>query len=222
MMLRPTESPIVFLQQLGRGLRQAKNKPWLTVLDFIGNYHNAGRIPELLTGEKTRGWGERGMAVPQGCYIDFDLRLIDLFREMNMRKKGNAQLFLEEYKRIEKIKSRRPTRMDLFTEMDGDLLDAMRRGPNPLHSYFDWLHDHGYLTKQEEIIFNSKARDLIRELEKTSMSRLYKMPVLMSFPDGNSIRKTTNYGLLLESWKQFFSGNDNWHDLPVSARTDSF
>lgn len=38
MFLRPTESPIVFLQQLGRGLRRASGKEYLTVLDFAGNY----------------------------------------------------------------------------------------------------------------------------------------------------------------------------------------
>ena len=38
MFLRPTESPTVFLQQLGRGLRKHKDKKYLNVLDFIGNY----------------------------------------------------------------------------------------------------------------------------------------------------------------------------------------
>lgn len=37
MFLRPTESPVVFLQQLGRGLRLYKGKEYLNVLDFIGN-----------------------------------------------------------------------------------------------------------------------------------------------------------------------------------------
>ena len=37
-MLRPTESPIVFIQQLGRGLRKAEGKEYVVILDFIGNY----------------------------------------------------------------------------------------------------------------------------------------------------------------------------------------
>ena len=48
MFLRPTESPIVFLQQLGRGLRKCKGKEFLTVLDFIGNYEKEGRVRFLL------------------------------------------------------------------------------------------------------------------------------------------------------------------------------
>lgn len=37
-MLRPTESSIIFIQQLGRGLRKSANKEYVTVIDFIGNY----------------------------------------------------------------------------------------------------------------------------------------------------------------------------------------
>src|SRR5690606_27950544 len=51
MFLRPTESMVVFLQQLGRGLRKDEDKEALIVLDFIGNYKNAHYIPALLSGE---------------------------------------------------------------------------------------------------------------------------------------------------------------------------
>ena len=37
-MLRETESSIIFIQQLGRGLRKSDNKEYVTVIDFIGNY----------------------------------------------------------------------------------------------------------------------------------------------------------------------------------------
>lgn len=52
-MLRPTESPIVFIQQLGRGLRKAENKEYVVVLDFIGNYMNNFMIPIALSGDRT-------------------------------------------------------------------------------------------------------------------------------------------------------------------------
>jgi len=50
-MLRPTQSAIVFVQQLGRGLRKAKNKEYLTVIDFIGNYSNNYLVPIALFGD---------------------------------------------------------------------------------------------------------------------------------------------------------------------------
>ena len=48
-LLRPTQSAIVFTQQLGRGLRKAKGKEFLVVLDFIGLYANNYLIPQALT-----------------------------------------------------------------------------------------------------------------------------------------------------------------------------
>ena len=52
LMLRPTESPIVFTQQLGRGLRHFPYKDFLTVLDFIGNHNKSFLIPIALAGDK--------------------------------------------------------------------------------------------------------------------------------------------------------------------------
>src|SRR5690606_42049098 len=52
-MLRPTESPIVFIQQLGRGLRKAENKEYVVILDFIGNYMNNFMIPIALSGDRS-------------------------------------------------------------------------------------------------------------------------------------------------------------------------
>lgn len=50
-MLRPTESAIIFVQQLGRGLRKLDSKSYLTVIDFIGNHSNNYLIPIALFGD---------------------------------------------------------------------------------------------------------------------------------------------------------------------------
>lgn len=50
-MLRPTQSAIVFVQQLGRGLRKADRKSYLTVIDFIGNYQSNYLVPVALYGD---------------------------------------------------------------------------------------------------------------------------------------------------------------------------
>lgn len=52
-MLRPTESPIVFVQQLGRGLRKTEDKEYVVVIDFIGNYKNNFMIPIALSGDRS-------------------------------------------------------------------------------------------------------------------------------------------------------------------------
>ena len=52
-MLRQTKSSIIFIQQLGRGLRLEKEKEYLVVIDFIGNYRNNFMIPQALSGDKS-------------------------------------------------------------------------------------------------------------------------------------------------------------------------
>jgi superfamily II DNA or RNA helicase len=52
-LLRPTQSAIVFVQQLGRGLRKIPQKEYLTVIDFIGNYQRNFLIPIALYGDST-------------------------------------------------------------------------------------------------------------------------------------------------------------------------
>jgi superfamily II DNA or RNA helicase len=83
--LRPTDSATVFLQQLGRGLRLADDKPCLTVLDFIGNQYSGFRFDvryRALTGASRRGLAreiERGFpTLPAGCHIEFDRVAADL------------------------------------------------------------------------------------------------------------------------------------------------
>ncbi|HHA1037489.1 TPA: DEAD/DEAH box helicase [Staphylococcus aureus] len=53
-MLRPTESSIIFIQQLGRGLRKSSNKEYVTVIDFIGNYKTNYLIPIALSGDQSQ------------------------------------------------------------------------------------------------------------------------------------------------------------------------
>ncbi|MCC5948221.1 MAG: DUF3427 domain-containing protein [Nitriliruptoraceae bacterium] len=77
--LRPTESATVFLQQLGRGLRKARDKPCLTVLDFVGNQHRDFRFDlrfRAITGRSRRQLehdvNEGFPYLPVGCHIALD------------------------------------------------------------------------------------------------------------------------------------------------------
>jgi superfamily II DNA or RNA helicase/HKD family nuclease len=77
--LRPTDSATVFLQQLGRGLRLADDKPCLTVLDFVGHQHKQFRFDRryrALTGASRTSIAreiEQGFpTLPAGCVIDLD------------------------------------------------------------------------------------------------------------------------------------------------------
>ena len=59
-MLRPTQSPIVFIQQLGRGLRKAPGKEYVVILDFIGNYNNY-LWPSLIIKDKEKYFVSMGL-----------------------------------------------------------------------------------------------------------------------------------------------------------------
>ncbi len=79
LLLRPTESVTVFLQQLGRGLRLAEGKSGLTVLDFIGQQRREFQFDarfQALTGIPARKLPdavERGFPyLPSGCYVHLD------------------------------------------------------------------------------------------------------------------------------------------------------
>ena len=78
-MLRPTESPVIFIQQLGRGLRKYKEKEYVVVLDFIGNYTNNFMIPIALSGDRSynkdnmrRYVREGSRIIPGSSTIHFD------------------------------------------------------------------------------------------------------------------------------------------------------
>ena len=92
LMLRPTESKILFLQQLGRGLRRSEGKEWLVVLDFIGNHQSFLHKPQVLaqTGGTFRELAafarklEQGrFSLPPGCFLNFDLKLIEFLKSLD-------------------------------------------------------------------------------------------------------------------------------------------
>lgn len=219
MFLRPTESPIVFLQQLGRGLRKSMGKEYLNVLDFIGNYEKAGRVRFLLTGKtfsetKTYNPADRS-DFPDDCMIDFDLELIDLFAEMDKRTLRVKDCIRGEYYRVKNLLDKSPSRLELFTYMDDDVYQlAMQHSKeNPFNFYLDYKKNLNELSEEEKEFLQGEGYKFVCLIETTKMSKVYKMPVLMAFYNHGDIRMEVTEQQLLESWKEFFSTGTNWKDL---------
>ena len=228
MFLRPTESPIVFLQQLGRGLRRSKGKEYLNVLDFIGNYEKAGRVRFLLTG-RTLGKNEYynpadRSAFPDDCLIDFDMKLIDLFFEMDKKHLKIKDQIRNEYYRVKELLGRIPSRMDLFTYMDDDIyrVAITHSKDNPFKRYLDFRKELGDLLEEENILYSGIGREFINLIENTNMSKVYKMPVLMAFYNHGNIRSQVSEEELLDSWKEFFSTGTNWKDLDMGITYEKY
>ena len=219
MFLRPTESPIVFLQQLGRGLRKCRGKEFLNVLDFIGNYEKAGRVRFLLEG-KSSTHGEvyhpsDRLLFPDDCLVDFDMKLIDLFAKMDRKHLKFRDQVINEYFRVKEFLGKRPSRLDLFTYMDDNIYEtAIRHSKdNPFKKYLEFLNDIGELNQIEEEFYKGIGREFISLLENTNMSKVYKMPVLMAFYNNSNVLMEVSEKQLLSSWKEFFSTGTNWKDL---------
>ena len=219
MFLRPTESPIVFLQQLGRGLRKCRGKEFLTVLDFIGNYEKAGRVRFLLSDRSNQHAGVYNpsdtSAFPDDCLVDFDMKLIDLFAEMDRKHLKLKDQIINEYFRVKELLGRRPDRMDLFTYMDDGIYEIAiaHSKDNPFKKYLEFLKELDELNQDEEVFYKGIGREFISLLENTSMSKVYKMPVLMAFYNHGNILMEVSEEQLLSSWKEFFSTGTNWKDL---------
>ena len=228
MFLRPTESPIVFLQQLGRGLRKSKGKEFLNVLDFIGNYEKAGRVRFLLTDNSASAKGNYDPAdrsnFPDDCLIDFDMKLIDLFQEMDRKQMKLRDRISSEFYRVKELVGHTPSRMELFTYIDDDVYQSAisNAKENPFKRYLEYRKQLNELTDEEELIYKSIGREFISLIENTNMTKVYKMPVLMAFYDDGKVRMSVTEQQLLTSWKNFFHTGTNWKDLETGIDYEKF
>lgn len=127
-MLRPTESPIVFIQQLGRGLRKATDKEYVVILDFIGNYKNNFMIPIALSGDRSYNKdnirrfvleGER--IIPGSSTIHFDeIAKKRIFEAIDTADFTDIKLIKENYTNLKNKLGCIPSLLDFdkYGEMD--------------------------------------------------------------------------------------------------------
>lgn len=127
-MLRPTQSPIVFIQQLGRGLRKANGKEYVVILDFIGNYTNNFMIPIALSGDRTynkdnirRYIMEGGRVIPGASTVHFDeISRKRIFASIDNANFSDIKLIRENYTNLKNKLGRIPALKDFddYGEMD--------------------------------------------------------------------------------------------------------
>lgn len=216
MFLRPTESGTVFLQQLGRGLRKARGKAYVTVLDFIGNYRNIRMIPSLLQGNGGTPGSGRGFNLPDpedypdGCRIQFDWRVIDLFRELERKRAGitTKDFASMEFKRIREQLERVPSQREFYEQMEDETWLRIRKSPYPVNPLRDWLQflvDEDAATDGERALRGTAAHRLLQTLAETSMTKTYKMPLLLAFHQEGRLRRVVGESEIARSFQTFFS-----------------
>ena len=144
-MLRPTQSPIVFIQQLGRGLRKADGKQYVVILDFIGNYNNNFMIPIALSGDRTynkdnirRFVLEGGRVIPGASTIHFDeISRKRIFASVDNANFSDIKLIKENYTNLKNKLGRIPALMDFDKYGEMDVLRIFDN--NSLGSYYKFL-----------------------------------------------------------------------------------
>lgn len=132
-LLRPTQSPIVFVQQLGRGLRKSKDKEYVVILDFIGNYKNNFMIPIALSGDRSYNKdnirryvlkGER--IIPGSSTIHFDeISKKQIFASID-KLSGIKTFIKESYKNLKYKLNRTPLLMDFLSNHEVDPLVILK------------------------------------------------------------------------------------------------
>lgn len=180
-MLRPTESPIVFIQQLGRGLRKAEEKEYVVVLDFIGNYRNNFMIPIALSGDRSynkdnirRYVTEGGRVIPGASTIHFDeISRKRIFQAIDNANFSDIKLIRENYTNLKNKLGHIPALADFDKYGEMDVLRIFDNAS--LGSYYKFLvkYEKDYsirLSKEEEKVIEFVSKKLasgkrIHELE---------------------------------------------------------
>ena len=228
MFLRPTQSPTIFLQQLGRGLRKFKDKKYLNVLDFIGNYKKANLVPFLLSGKeysasecKKNKQGD--YEFPEECIVDFDFKIIDIFKKQAEREMKVKDKVKEQFEVVTQMLGYRPSRVELFTYIDDEVYQNIRsKAMNPFSNYLEYIKENDKLTHDEEILYNSRGREFINMIETTSMSKTYKMPVLLAFYNYGDIKMEISEDDIYKSFYNFYRKGSNKVDMLKDKGTMEF
>ncbi|WP_422389101.1 DEAD/DEAH box helicase family protein [Clostridium baratii] len=227
--LRPTESPTVFLQQLGRGLRKAKGKDYVNVLDFIGNFKKANMIPTLLGGTrvsgKRNGENPNSLEYPEDCLVDFDFKLVDFYKEIYKRETNFKDRLKEEFENIKEEIGHTPSREEFIKNIDNDFYLEIRkkdRKSNPLKDYLAYLKDINEISCEEEKLLNTVSYDFINYIETTEMSKTYKMPILLAFYNKGDFKLRINEDDIYKSMKEFYENPSNGQDLLASKSTKDY
>ncbi|RAU22708.1 DEAD/DEAH box helicase [Paramagnetospirillum kuznetsovii] len=219
LMLRPTESKILFLQQLGRGLRRAAGKERLVVLDFIGNHHSFLHKPQALAkagatyrqlAEFARKVEARRLELPTGCFINYDLELIDFLKALDTDGASKDYLALRDGL------GRRPTLSEFYRAGAN-----VSRARQEFGSWFELVGSMEDLSEAESAIV-TKHREFLRDLEATAMTKSFKMVLLESFQELNGWEAPPSLDALAErSWHVLQRRRPLLGDLPDDHATAS-
>ena len=209
-LLRPTESAIVFVQQLGRGLRKAENKEFVVILDFIGNYKKNFLIPMALSGDRSynkdnirRYVMEGDRVIPGVSTIHFDeISCKRIFAAIDAANFNDIKLMKENYTNLKYKLGRIPELKDFDTYGEMDVCRIFDN--SSLGSYYKFLVKY---EKEYTVRLSAKEEKMIEFISKklASGKRIHELEMLnrlLSYQHGifRILKKILqeNYNIALE------------------------
>lgn len=180
LLARPTESMVVFLQQIGRGLRIAPDKDHCTIIDLVGNYRNADHRLAALGVPSLTALGRHDPTqtisdLPDGCQVSLDLEIIDMLKKLQTRSTPRSEMLRLAYLALKSEYGRRPTYIEfhLWSGVDSHWVQQQ------YGSYIGMLSVMGDLDDREQSAYYVN-RVWLEGLEKTRMTKSYKVVLLKS------------------------------------------
>ncbi len=207
-MLRPTESKVIFLQQLGRGLRASEGKSRLLVIDFVGNHrifaqrmihilslHNAASswstLKKWLNGTKPD--------LPSGCLFDVEMEAKDLLRKFLPTGPSQA---IEAYRAIRDELGRRPTILEIFNQ--GFLPRSISAAEG---SWFAFAKSEGDLSETDVAAFEQFG-DWLKTVETTGVNKSYKLIVLRVLLDQGTLSSGVDLNDFARSCRRYLQNHE--------------
>ena len=235
-MLRPTQSPIVFIQQLGRGLRKAPQKEYVVILDFIGNYKNNFMIPIALSGDRSynkdnirRYLLEGGRVIPGASTIHFDeISRKRIFAAVDGANFSDIKLIKENYTNLKNKLGRIPKLKDFDDYGEMDVLRIFDN--NSLGSYYKFLekYEKDYterLSPEEEKVIEFVSKKLAngkRIQELKLLDRMLGYAHEFSLFSGLQKELNKNYGLQISQEQKDNIVNIMTNQFPAGASKKTY
>ncbi len=235
-MLRPTQSPIVFIQQLGRGLRKASQKEYVVILDFIGNYKNNFMIPIALSGDRSynkdnirRYLLEGGRVIPGASTIHFDeISRKRIFAAVDGANFSDIKLIKENYTNLKNKLGRIPKLKDFDDYGEMDVLRIFDN--NSLGSYYKFLekYEKDYterLSPEEEKVIEFVSKKLAngkRIQELKLLDRMLGYAHEFSLFSGLQKELHKNYGLQISQEQKDNIVNIMTNQFPAGASKKTY
>jgi superfamily II DNA or RNA helicase/HKD family nuclease/diadenosine tetraphosphate (Ap4A) HIT family hydrolase len=195
-MLRPTESNVVFLQQLGRGLRACEGKRLLTVIDFVGNHRlfldrlrallsltaqsspPAAQLRALLRADDPSDADDAAhrddapLALPPGCSVELALEAKHQLNKLFHKRADAADVVTSAYQEARLVRGERPTAGELLRSgYDPSSVSKAHDG------WFLFVAAQGDLTPEAAAVATAHASWLL-DLEQADMTKSFKMILL--------------------------------------------